>query len=95
MVFFSIAPPRPIADVFPEYPDNERKKGVKGEIELSLLVDETGKVKNVHVVRNSTNSKACEQSAIQAAYQMRFMPAKKNKKYVAVWVRKKYKFGLD
>ena len=93
--FFSIAPPRPIADVFPEYPDSEQKKGVKGEIVLSLLVDETGKVKNVQVVKNSTNSKVCEQSALRAAYQMRFMPAKKNKKHVAVWVRKTYKFGMD
>ena len=93
--FFSIAQPRPIADVFPEYPESEQKKGVKGEVELSLLVDETGIVKNVQVVKNTTNSKVCEQSAIRAAYQMKFMPAKKNKKYVAVWVRKNYKFGLD
>ncbi len=93
--FFSIVQPRPIADVFPEYPDSEQKKGVTGEIELSLLVDETGIVKDVQVVKNSTNSKVCEQSAIRAAYQMRFMPAKQNKKYLAVWVRKKYKFGLD
>ena len=93
--FFTVTPPRPIADVFPEYPATEKEKGVEGEIELSLLVDEKGKVKNVHVVKNSTNSKICEESALKAAYQTQFIPAKQNKKYIAVWIRKIYKFGLN
>jgi len=93
--FFAVTPPRPIADVFPEYPASEKEKGVEGEIELSLLVDEKGKVKNVQVVKNSTNSKICEESALKAAYQTQFIPAKQDKKYVAVWIRKIYKFGLN
>ena len=93
--FAAVVPPRPIADVFPEYPETEKEKGVEGEIELSLLVDESGKVKNVTVVKNSTKSVLCQESAIKAAYQTQFSPAKKNKQYVAVWIRKTYKFYLN
>lgn len=92
--FYSIIPPRPIADVFPEYPEDEKKKGIVGEIELSLLVDISGRVQNVQVVKNLTGSQKCEQSAIRAAYQTRFIPARKDDKHVAVWIHKKYKFGL-
>lgn len=87
--FFALTPPEPIYDVFPEYP-----KGVEGEIELSLLVDEQGKVKNVQVIRNTTRSKLCEQAVLKAAYQTLFNPAKRRDKYVAVWIHKTYRFGL-
>ena len=93
--FAAVVPPRPIADVMPEYSKREREKGVEGEIVLSLLVDESGKVQNISVVNNSTKSSLLEQSAIDAAYQTQFSPAKKNKKYVAVWIRKTYKFYLN
>lgn len=92
---FSVIPPRPVADVFPDYPDSEKKKGVKGKLELSLLVNKTGKVQFVSVVKNTTNSKVCEKSAVAAAYQTRFIPAKKDQQAVAVWIKKTYTFGLN
>ncbi len=91
----SITPPRPIAEVFPEYPSSEKKRGIEGEIELALLVDEDGMVQNVQTVKNSTSSEACERSAVQAAYQTRFIPAKRKNIKVSVWIHKIYKFGLN
>ena len=91
----SITAPRPVAEVFPEYPSSEKKRGVEGEIELALFVGKDGKVKNVQTVKNSTHSKACERSAIQAAYQTRFIPAKRKNMKVAVWIHKISKFGLN
>ena len=91
----AIVPPRPVAEVFPEYPEKERKRGVQGEVELAMLVDEHGVVQNVQVVRNTTGSKLCAQAAVKAAYQTRFLPARKKNQFVAVWIRKTYKFGLD
>lgn len=90
-----ITPPRPVAEVFPEYPPSEKKSGVQGEIELALFVEENGSVSNVQTVRNSTSSKACENSAIQAAYRTRFIPAKRKNKRIAVWINKVYKFGIN
>jgi len=90
-----VVPPRPIADVFPEYPPGEKKKGVQGEIELTLLVDESGKVQNVQVVRNTTQSAVCEAATVDAAYQTRFLPARNGQEMVAVWIHKTYKFSLD
>jgi len=91
----AILPPRPVAEVFPEYPEKEKKRGVQGEVELMLLVDEKGTVQNVQVLRNTTGSKLCARAAVQAAYQTKFFPARKKNRFVAVWIRKTYKFGLD
>jgi len=90
-----VLPPRPIADVFPEYPVGEKKRGTQGEIELTLLVDDNGRVQNVQVLRNTTQSLACEEAAVQAAYQTRFMPARSGQEPVAVWIHKTYKFSLN
>ena len=42
-----ITPPRPIAWVFPEYPDEEKKRGAQGVVKLSIHIDEKGKVTEV------------------------------------------------
>ncbi len=90
-----VTPPRPIAEVFPEYPVSEKKSGVQGVIELALFVEKDGVVTNVQIVKNSTLSKKCENSAIQAAYKTRFLPAKRKNEKIAVWINKIYKFGIN
>ena len=84
-----------IAEVFPEYPVSEKKSGVQGVIELALFVEKDGVVTNVQIVKNSTLSKKCENSAIQAAYKTRFLPAKRKNEKIAVWINKIYKFGIN
>jgi len=91
----AIVPPRPVAEVFPEYPEKAKKRGVQGEVELMLLVNEKGTVENVQVLRNTTGSKLCARAAVKAAYQTKFLPARKKNRFVAVWIRKTYRFGLD
>lgn len=91
-----IIPPRPIAEVIPEYPKIKTKNGgTRAVIELALFVDKEGLVKNVQMIRNSTPIKAFEQSAIEAAYQTRFIPAKKKDQPISVWFNKKYTFDIN
>lgn len=90
-----IIPPRPIAEVIPEYPEIKAEKGTRAVIELALFVDEAGMVTNVQMISNSTPIKAFEQSAIEAAYQTRFIPAKKRNQPVSVWFNKKYTFDIN
>ena len=86
--------PRPIEDVFPEYPEEEKKKGIQGVIELYLKVDIYGNVVDVKVLRNTTNSLKLLQAAIRAAYRTKFMPARKGSQPVTIWTTRVYKFEL-
>ena len=89
-----ITPPRPIAWVFPEYPEDDKKRGVKGVIKLSIHIDDTGKVIEVVVLDNTTGSQKCEEAAIAAAYGSRFAPAKEGKNHVNYWITQPYRFDL-
>ncbi len=90
----TIVPPRPIAWVIPEYPEEDRKKGVKGEIKLSLQIDSTGKVIDAIVIENQTSSQKCAQAAIRAALASRFIPAMKGGKPTSYWLIQSYRFDL-
>lgn len=84
--------PRPIREVIPEYPKEERRRGVEGVVELSILVNSQGGVDSVRVVLNTTNSKRLEQSAIRAAYRSRYVPAQREGRKVSRWIRRPYRF---
>lgn len=88
-------PPRPIAWVIPEYPEQEKKKGVKGEVKVSIQIDATGNVIDAVVVENTTGSELCAQSAIKAALASRFIPAKINGKAQKDWLVMPYRFDLS
>ncbi len=82
----SIIPPRPIAETIPEYPKVDYKNGVTGKVKLHIHVDKAGKVIDVVVLENTTNSKRCEDAAIAAAYQCRYIPARQGNKNVNSWM---------
>ena len=42
-----ITPPRPIAEVWPKYPEKEKKRGVQGTVKLALQVNKDGSVTDV------------------------------------------------
>ena len=88
-------PPRPIAWVIPEYPEKEKKKGVKGEVKVSIQIDVTGKVIDAVVIDNTTGSQLCAQSAIRAARASRFIPAKVDGKPKEDWLIMPYRFDLS
>lgn len=89
-----ITPPRPIAWVFPEYPDEEKKKGAQGVVKLSIHIDEKGKVTEVVVLDNSTGSEKCQEAAVAAAYGSRFYPAKEGNREIDYWITQPYRFDL-
>ena len=80
-----IYPPRPVVQVMPEYPEEEKKRGVSGTVVLSVEVNERGKVTGVVVVSNTTGSELCAKAAINAVRKCRFLPAQRGKTPVAAW----------
>lgn len=88
-------PPRPIAWVIPEYPKKVRKKGIKGEVKVSIEIDVTGRVIDAVVIENTTGSELCAQSAIKAALASRFIPARENGKPKKDWLIMPYRFDLS
>ena len=88
-------PPRPIRQVIPGYPEEDQKKNISGVVGLLIKVDKRGKVVNVVVTFNSTESAFCEQAAIEAAYQSRYYPAALADKPVAMWTSCEYGFKPD
>lgn len=89
-----LTPPRPIAWVFPEYPEDEKKKGIQGVVKLSIHINEKGHVIEVIVIDNSTGSEKCAQAAIEAAYGSRFLPAREGMKPISYWITQPYRFDL-
>ena len=92
---FSSLPPRlarPILDVFPEYPEEERKKGIEGLVEVEILVNMNGTVDRVRVINNTTGSRRLQRSAVDAAKRTKYAPAKSDKEDISVWIRRSYRF---
>lgn len=89
-----VTPPRPIAWVFPEYPDSEKQKRIHGVVKLSIHVDETGRVVEAIVLDNTTGSSKCAEAAKEAALGSRFLPAKERGKPVDYWIIQPYRFDL-
>jgi TonB family protein len=87
--------PQPVWEVLQEYPEAEKKRGVKGLVELDLFVNTNGLVDSVRVLRNETLNKNLELSAIRAARGSRYLPVRIDGKSIAVWFRKTYSFGEE
>jgi len=83
-------PPRPILQVMPQYPKDERK--VSGKIQLLVKVNASGRVESVIVASNTTDNPAFEKTAIDAAYASRYRPARYNKIDVPAWTSCEYVF---
>jgi TonB family protein len=84
--------PVPVWEVFPEYPERERKQGVRGLIELDVRIDGRGRVDSVRVASNASGNAALENAAIRAARQSRFLPVEIDGRPVACWFRRSYSF---
>ncbi len=87
-----VTPPRPVAEVFPEYPKSARSKGLQGVVKLSLLVAADGTVAEAVVIQNTTGSEACAQAALKAARATRFIPARQRGVPIASWTVREYGF---
>ena len=80
----SIAPPKPIYQPDPEYPESARKKKLEGTVVLEVLVTPDGDVADVKVVRASDPDLG--QNAVDAVRRWKFNPSTKDAKPVAVQI---------
>ena len=74
--------PRLIKQVVPYIREKDKKKGIKGAINLSVEVDESGRVTDVLVLESSIDNKNIVRAAIEAAYKCLFIPAKRDSRNV-------------
>lgn len=85
-------PPEPIYITKPKYPEIGRQAGVEGSVYLKLLLDTTGYVIDVRIVKSL--NLAFDESAAKAARTWRFTPAKQRDRPVRVWLGYPVRFTL-
>jgi TonB family protein len=68
--------PRPLQKATPVYPDEFRRRGVEGQVELQVGVDEEGTVQGVKVLRSL--HPYLDQAAVQALKRWKFEPVLQN-----------------
>ena len=72
----NMIPPKPIHSPDPEFPEEARKARYGGTLALSIVVDKTGDVRDVHIV--SPMGFGLDQRAVETVRQWRFIPANKD-----------------
>jgi protein TonB len=77
--------PEVIAQVAPNYPDEAAKQRVQDVVVLQVLVDETGRPRNIKLLRGSRKAPLLDGAAAAAVRQWTFSPAKKNGQPVPCW----------
>lgn len=85
--------PKVAKEVKASYPAEAKKAGVDGAVVLDVLIDRSGKVRDVRVI--SGPGFGLNESAIEALKQFEFQPAQKGSESVAVKIRYTYRFKLD
>jgi len=77
----------------PRYPRVARKRGYQGTVVLSVLVDESGRVKNLWVF-TSSGYRLLDNAAVKAVRKWAFEPGLKGDKRLAMWVNVPIRFQL-
>ena len=85
--------PTVIGDVRIPYPEDARSRGIEGTVVLSVLVDETGRVRSVKVL--SGPGGGLDEAAAKAVERIRFHPAVRKGQPVAAQITYRYTFLLD
>jgi TonB family protein len=70
----------------PRYPIWARRRGVKGEVNLRVLISETGQVLDAEVMSCTQPGYGLEDAALDAVKKWEFAPAIKDGKRVRVWM---------
>jgi len=87
-----VSAPRALYDPDPEYSDEARKAKYQGNVVLSVIVDATGHVRDVHVARSL--GMGLDEKAIEAVEKWKFAPGMKEGHAVAVQVSVEVNFRL-
>lgn len=88
-----ITPPRKVHDVRPQYPAEARKERVQGAVILNAVIDEEGRVAEVHVLQEAP--RGLTEAAVAAVRQWRYEPAVKDEVAVPVSFVTTINFRLD
>jgi len=78
----------------PSYPPIARRMKVQGDVVLSLLVDENGRVVETRVIQGVRGGAGLNEAATQAARRAQYRPATKNGMRVKMWTTLKIPFRL-
>lgn len=81
------------SDVRVLYPPEARKRGIQGAVIMNLLIDDSGKVREVSLIEGPHAE--LNAAAMTAARGFQFTPAMIQKKPVAVRIRYVYRFILE
>lgn len=85
-------PPKPLAsNITPDYPSEARKKGVTGTVMLKVIIDTSGNVIKVEVLRGE---EPFASAAIKAVKKWKYTPAYFNNKPITVYQIVKIPFKL-
>ena len=77
----------------PVYPESARRKRISGEVVLRFLLEASGKVSHLQVIR-SEPAGIFDQASLAAVKQWRFSPAMKDGRAVPAWVEVPLQFSL-
>lgn len=87
-------PPKAIARGRFKYPKSAKKKGIKGYVILSILVDTDGSVNKAQVLE-SNPAGVFDDAALQGMRSWQFEPAQYKGGRVKVWAKQKIRFDLS
>ena len=85
--------PRALRRVPPVYPPLAARQRLTGEVILSILINETGRVQDVRVLRVDKKGMGFEEAAVTAVKQFTFEPGVKDGKKVKTWLPIPFVFG--
>jgi TonB family protein len=90
-----VQPPIPIPDPTPiAYPTGLWDRGVQGETEVLIHIDEMGDVDSVLVAKSSGYSDF-DSAAVNGVRRLRFTPGQRGDRRVAMWTRIPVRFSQD
>lgn len=86
--------PKPTSRVPAPYPARARAKGIEGFVEVTMLIDTDGGVKDLQVLEAQPPG-VFEDAALAALRNWTFRPAQYEGRSVAIRVRQTYRFSLE
>jgi periplasmic protein TonB len=79
------SPPRQVSESPFHYPDHLWDRDIEGKTTLKVLINTEGQVDSA-VIEASSGYSAFDSAALTGAHQLRFEPARRGEKAVALWV---------
>jgi periplasmic protein TonB len=83
------------ADFAPEYPARAQRDGISGIVDLTLVVNESGQVEQVSILKEDPTGYGFGTKAIETVKRLRFKPATFQKMSVRQRFKKRYTFAHE